>query len=235
MPVTHTPWAPTPAGGRAPAPPSSPPAERPAHGPGEPVGPPPRSERPTHRADPPPYPAGLGAQLAAAAGSDRAEARRLARLLAASLTPTARLVLLDALAEAGTPHGSGRPGASGSDRAPARETAPPPCGPETAPGGPGPGRDASRSGPPSALIRLRFADTAALERAGAAFGARLPPGLGRPSSDRAALTLRLSGDAGTQTLRAVLAVLETAAVTAESLTVHTHELDDVFAAFTGLP
>lgn len=33
----------------------------------------------------------------------------------------------------------------------------------------------------------------------------------------------------------MLAILDAAAITSESLTVHTHELDDVFAAFTSLP
>lgn len=40
---------------------------------------------------------------------------------------------------------------------------------------------------------------------------------------------------GIETLRTVLAILDAAAITSESLTVHTHELDDVFAAFTSLP
>lgn len=96
-------------------------------------------------------------------------------------------------------------------------------------------RPAPRTDPPEALIRLRFADEIALERAGAAFGAGSGPGFGEARSDPATLTLRIHGDAGVETLRAVLAVLDAAAVTAESLTVHTHELDDVFAAFTSLP
>ncbi|MCC5481256.1 hypothetical protein [Streptomyces barringtoniae] len=96
-------------------------------------------------------------------------------------------------------------------------------------------RPAPRNDPPDALIRLRFADAIALGRAGAAFGAGSGPGLGDAWSDPATLTLQISADAGIETLRAVLAVLDAAAVTAESLTVHTHELDDVLAAFTSLP
>ncbi|MFE9453873.1 hypothetical protein [Streptomyces sp. NPDC006739] len=105
--------------------------------------------------------------------------------------------------------------------------------------GAGPGdaefRQAPRTGPPAALIRLRFADAVALGRARAAFGAGAGRGLGDASSDVATLTLQIRGDAGTETLRSVLTVLDAAAVTAESLTVHTNELDDVFAAFTNLP
>jgi hypothetical protein len=85
------------------------------------------------------------------------------------------------------------------------------------------------------VIRLRFADTLAWERAGALFAAGAHPGLGEAWGDRAALSLQIAGDAGLETLRGVLAVLDEAALTAESLTVRTHELDDVWAAFTGLP
>ncbi|WP_199828089.1 MULTISPECIES: hypothetical protein [unclassified Streptomyces] len=91
-----------------------------------------------------------------------------------------------------------------------------------------------RSGPPDGLVRLRFADAITLERAGAAFGAGSGPGLGDAWSDPETLTLQIPADAGIETLRAVLAVLDAAAITSESLTVHTHELDDVFAAFTSL-
>ncbi|MGW7530553.1 hypothetical protein [Streptomyces sp. NPDC054783] len=112
-------------------------------------------------------------------------------------------------------------------------------GPDRPAGHPESGRPefgpAPRNDPPDALIRLRFADAIALGRAGAAFGAGSGPGLGDAWSDPATLTLQISADAGIETLRAVLAVLDAAAVTAESLTVHTHELDDVLAAFTSLP
>ncbi|MFE9531537.1 hypothetical protein [Streptomyces sp. NPDC006631] len=100
---------------------------------------------------------------------------------------------------------------------------------------PGPGRVSVRAGSgrgaPPGVVRLRFADEAALERAGAAFGAG--PG-GGAFSDPATLTLQIPGETGTESLRAVLGVLDAAAVTAESLTVHSHELDDVFSALTGL-
>lgn len=93
---------------------------------------------------------------------------------------------------------------------------------------------ASRAAP-RAVIRLRFADALALERADAAFGAAGVPGIGAPRSEPAALALRIPGDAGIETLRAVLTVLDSAALTPEALTVHTHELDDILAAFTSLP
>jgi hypothetical protein len=81
---------------------------------------------------------------------------------------------------------------------------------------------ASGGDPPAALLRLRFADALALERAGAAFGAGSGPGFGAACLEPATLTLQIPGDAGIATLRAVLAVLDSAAITAESLTVHTH-------------
>jgi hypothetical protein len=135
---------------------------------------------------------------------------------------------------AGRHAGSGRP-------APAVDAAPRPAAPTfLEPGAAGPAGDAEsrpapRQQPPAGVIRLRFADEAALERAGAAFGAGSGPGFADAWSDPATLTLQIAADAGTETLRAVLAVLDAAAVAAESLTVHTHELDDVFAAFTSLP
>ncbi|MFD6922497.1 hypothetical protein ACFV99_20065 [Streptomyces sp. NPDC059944] len=97
----------------------------------------------------------------------------------------------------------------------------------------GAGRVSGRAGggAPAGVVRLRFADVVALDRAGAAFGAG--PG-GGAVSDPATLTLQIPGEAGTETLRAVLEVLDAAALTAESLTVHSHELDDVFSALTGL-
>ncbi|MFB8246273.1 hypothetical protein ACFC5X_14655 [Streptomyces sp. NPDC055952] len=88
--------------------------------------------------------------------------------------------------------------------------------------------------PPDALIRMRFAHAPDLDRAEAAFGAGSGPGLGAASSDPGTLTLHVPGDAGADTLRGVLAVLDAAALTPEALTVHTRELDDVLAAFTGL-
>ncbi|MHA5051044.1 hypothetical protein [Streptomyces sp. SD15] len=209
--MTHTPWAPPSAEGRVHAMPSSGPADQHARGPADFIRHPLDSGRLTHAADLTPQLAALGHELAVAAEADGDEARALARRLAVSLSPEARLVLLSALAEADASL-PGRP-----------ESGDPEC------------RPAPRNDPPDGLIRLRFADAIALERAGAAFGAGSGPGLGDAWSDPATLTLRIRGDAGIETLRAVLAVLDAAAVTAESLTVHTHELDDVFAAFTGLP
>ncbi|MET7439341.1 hypothetical protein ABZS63_17780, partial [Streptomyces sp. NPDC005568] len=100
---------------------------------------------------------------------------------------------------------------------------------------PGASPQAAVSAAPGAVIRLRFADALTLERAGALFAAGVHPGLGEAWGDRAALTLHIAGDAGIETLRGVLAALDAAALTAESLTVHTNELDDVWAAFTALP
>ncbi|MGW6059466.1 hypothetical protein [Streptomyces sp. NPDC055189] len=147
----------------------------------------------------------LGHELAAAAETNGEAARALARRLALSLSPRARLVLLSAL-----------------------------TGAEPEPDAPDPRPLPRSSPPPAALIRLRFAGASALEAAAASFGAASGRGFGDAWSDPATLTLHIPGDAGAETLRAVLAVLDAAAVTADSLTVHTNELDDVFAAFTGL-
>ncbi|MEU4928251.1 hypothetical protein AB0G54_17320 [Streptomyces yokosukanensis] len=207
----------------------------------------------------------LGHELAVAAETDRDEALGLARRLTAGLSPEARLVLRSALAEADASpgnhrpavHGSGRPTGPGAvlsilptfqepgqDRSTCRSESDRPESDRpvsrlTERGDPGAGRpevwQVPPNDPPDALIRVRFADAVALERAGAAFGAGSGPGLAETWSDLETLTLQISGDAGLETLRVVLAVLDTAAITAEWLTVHTHELDDVFAAFTRLP
>ncbi|NUS16294.1 MAG: ABC transporter, partial [Streptomyces sp.] len=60
-------------------------------------------------------------------------------------------------------------------------------------------------------------------------------GCGDAVSDPAALTLHIPAGTGIDSLRAVLTLLDAAAVPARSLTVHGHELDDVLASFTGLP
>ncbi|MEV0414677.1 hypothetical protein AB0I68_28670 [Streptomyces sp. NPDC050448] len=221
--------------------------------------------------------AALGHELAVAAETDGDEARALARRLAVSLSPEARLVLLSALAEADALHENDRPAVhrsghafaygSGSELPSSASSGVPELTLVPSPSGlgilatyqePGPGRPAGdpesgdpesgdpesgdpeywpapRNDPPDGLIRLRFADAIALERADAAFGAGSDPGLGDAWSDPATLTLQIPGDAGIETLRAVLAVLDAAAITSESLTVHTRELDDVFAAFTSPP
>ncbi|MFE0605473.1 hypothetical protein ACFW2T_27170 [Streptomyces sp. NPDC058892] len=209
-------------------------------------------------ADPTPQPAALGHEPAVAAGPDGYEARGLARL-AASPSPEARLVLPSALAEADAPdeddrptwHGSGRePSSDAPWGAPGLTVVPPPSGLRVLPAyqEPEPGRPADDRGSgdagsgdpgswpaPRGLVRLRFADAVALERADAAFAAGSGPGLGDARSDPAALTLQIPGDAAVETLRAVLAILDAAGIASESLTVHSYELDDVLAAFTGLP
>ncbi|RPF24814.1 hypothetical protein [Streptomyces sp. TLI_185] len=194
---------------------------------------PPDSDRLTHAADLTPQPAAGGHELTLAAETDGDEARGLA----ASLPPRAGLVLLSAVAEtdASPPEPAVAPLRSGLSILPTYQEP----GPDLPTGDPESGApefwQAPPNDPPDALIRLRFADAIALERAGAAFGTGSGPDLGDAWSDLATLTLQISGDAGVETLRAVLAVLDAAAVTAESLTVHTHELDDVYAAFTSLP
>ncbi|MFD9584819.1 hypothetical protein ACFWBM_09070 [Streptomyces sp. NPDC059980] len=245
MPVTDTPWAPGPAGTPLHALPSravSRPPGLPAQSQGLELGP---------AADLTPQGA---AELAVAAETGGGQARELSRRLARSLSPEARRILLDALTETAPDDGftddgndtgdeyaygvgvygsgdgllGGVPGAAGVRRA----------GLSLVLGRPEPGpgavrvRAGSGRGAPPGVVRLRFADEAALERAGAAFGAGAGGGA---FSDPATLTLQIPGQAGTESLRAVLGVLDAAAVTAESLTVHSHELDDVFSALTGLP
>ncbi|MEU3693391.1 ATP-binding cassette domain-containing protein [Streptomyces narbonensis] len=78
---------------------------------------------------------------------------------------------------------------------------------------------------PGGHIRLRFATPDELDTAARHFGAA--------ARDPEELTLRVPSDGGIATLRAVLDVLDGAAVRAESLTVHTPDLDDVFLTLTG--
>lgn len=80
---------------------------------------------------------------------------------------------------------------------------------------------------PGGHIRVRFADARALDTAAGVFGLA--------TRDEEALTLRIPGDSSVTTLRAVLDTLEMTAVRAESLTVHTPDLDDVFLTLTGQP
>lgn len=253
--MTHTPWVPPSPDSRVQAVPSSGPMDQHARGSADFVRQPPHPDRPLRVVGPTPEPADLGHELAVAAEADGDEARGIARRFAASLSPEARLVLLGALAEAEASHETGTAIAYGagcelSSDAPELTAAPPPAGLSLLPTyqEPGAGRPAGhpesgdpefwpapQNDPPAGLIRLRFADASTLERAGAVFGAGSGAGVDDAWSDPATLTLQIRGDAGTETLRAVLAVLDAAAITAESLTVHTHELDDVFAAFTSLP
>ncbi|WP_187366487.1 ATP-binding cassette domain-containing protein [Trebonia kvetii] len=78
---------------------------------------------------------------------------------------------------------------------------------------------------PGGHIELAFAGRAELDAAATAFA---PAG-----RDDDALTLQLAGDDRVATLRALLRRLDDAGVEAESLTVHTPDLDDVFFALTG--
>ncbi|MFI1936218.1 ATP-binding cassette domain-containing protein [Streptomyces purpureus] len=78
---------------------------------------------------------------------------------------------------------------------------------------------------PGGHIRLQFADLTELDSAARHFGAA--------ARDPEELSLRIPSDGSIPTLRAVLDVLDDAAVRAESLTVHTPDLDDVFLTLTG--
>jgi ABC-2 type transport system ATP-binding protein len=78
---------------------------------------------------------------------------------------------------------------------------------------------------PGGHIAVAFADREALESATAAF-----PEFVR---DEAALTLRVPSDGDIASLRALLAVLDRAAIRVERMSIHTPDLDDVFLALTG--
>jgi ABC-2 type transport system ATP-binding protein len=77
---------------------------------------------------------------------------------------------------------------------------------------------------PGSHIRLRFTDERQLDAAARAFDVA--------QRDPENLALQIPGDGTSATVRAVLDLLEAAAVEAESLTVHTPDLDDVFLALT---
>src|SRR5262249_55093385 len=78
---------------------------------------------------------------------------------------------------------------------------------------------------PGSHFRLRFADQRALDMA-----RRVPRGC---TADGAELTLRVPGDGGVRSLRALLARLDEHSIEVEELSVHTPDLDDVFLALTG--
>ncbi|MFH9860691.1 ATP-binding cassette domain-containing protein [Streptomyces sp. NPDC017202] len=80
---------------------------------------------------------------------------------------------------------------------------------------------------PGGHVRVRFADVRGLDAAAAAFGVG--------TRDEDSLTLQIPSDGSVPDLRAVLDTLESTAVRAESLTVHTPDLDDVFLTLTGSP
>ncbi|NEW49511.1 ATP-binding cassette domain-containing protein [Nocardia cyriacigeorgica] len=78
---------------------------------------------------------------------------------------------------------------------------------------------------PGTHIRLRFGDAAQLDAAARLFAESTP--------DTEALTLRVPGDGGTKSLRALLDRLDEYSLSAEEFSVHTPDLDDVFLALTG--
>jgi ABC-2 type transport system ATP-binding protein len=80
---------------------------------------------------------------------------------------------------------------------------------------------------PGGHIRLQFADPGELESA--------VRSLGDAARDDAALTLQLPNDGSVGSLRTLLARLDREAIQAESLSVHTPDLDDVFLTLTGGP
>ncbi len=78
---------------------------------------------------------------------------------------------------------------------------------------------------PGSHVRLRFTSARELDAA-----ARVLAGATR---DEENLTLRVPGDGGVTALRALLNQLDEHSISAEELSVHTPDLDDVFLALTG--
>ncbi|WP_179804546.1 ATP-binding cassette domain-containing protein [Micromonospora purpureochromogenes] len=78
---------------------------------------------------------------------------------------------------------------------------------------------------PGSHVRLRFTDVVELDAA-----ARV---LTDATRDDEALALRVPGDGGTRSLRALLDRLDEYSISAKELSVHTPDLDDVFLALTG--
>jgi ABC-2 type transport system ATP-binding protein len=78
---------------------------------------------------------------------------------------------------------------------------------------------------PGSHVRLRFAGVAELDAA-----ARVLTGATRDDED---LMLRVPGDGGARSLRALLARLDQQSIDVEEFSVHTPDLDDVFLALTG--
>ena len=78
---------------------------------------------------------------------------------------------------------------------------------------------------PGTHVRLRFASVAELDAAARLFT--------DSTRDDEALALRVPSDGGTDSLRALLDRLDEYSISAEQLSVHTPELDDVFLALTG--
>jgi ABC-2 type transport system ATP-binding protein len=80
---------------------------------------------------------------------------------------------------------------------------------------------------PGGHIRLRLADPGDLEAAAGL--------LSEAVRDDEALTLRVPSDGSVRSLRAVLELLDRAAVEVSELSIHTPDLDDVFLTLTGQP
>jgi ABC-type uncharacterized transport system ATPase subunit len=80
---------------------------------------------------------------------------------------------------------------------------------------------------PGGHIRLQFADASALEAAVRT--------LGEGGRDDSELTLRIATDGSPRSLKAVLDRLDREALSVESITVHTPDLDDVYFELTGHP
>ncbi|MBE3008925.1 ATP-binding cassette domain-containing protein [Microbispora sp. NEAU-D428] len=78
---------------------------------------------------------------------------------------------------------------------------------------------------PGSHVRLRFTGRHELDAA-----ARILPGSTRDDEE---LTLRVPGDGGVRSLRALLDRLDRHSIDVEELSVHTPDLDDVFLALTG--
>src|SRR5437899_5508514 len=78
---------------------------------------------------------------------------------------------------------------------------------------------------PGTHVRLRFTTVAELDAAARVFTGSI--------RDDEALVLRVPGDGGTKSLRALLDRLDEYSVSAEEFSVHTPDLDDVFLALTG--
>ncbi|MDQ6709021.1 MAG: ATP-binding cassette domain-containing protein [Candidatus Dormibacteraeota bacterium] len=78
---------------------------------------------------------------------------------------------------------------------------------------------------PGGHVRLEFADTAALDAAGLAFG--------NAKADVDALTLQVPSDGSPQSLRDVLDTLDRRSIQPSNLAIHAPDLDDVFLALTG--
>jgi ABC-2 type transport system ATP-binding protein len=82
---------------------------------------------------------------------------------------------------------------------------------------------------PGSHVRLRFADAAALTAAERVLSGAVTGTV----ADTAALTLRVPGDGGVKSLRALLGRLDEYSIDVAEFSVHTPDLDDVFLALTG--